>query len=145
MAAMLREAAPLLAHVRVAHTFDHRKSSQLRYIVHPPGSHHIRQHQHLDMGQGEIDRDLFFGTLYPFDVFDAGLERKACELAVYARDCGVQALGFAECALRRKSDAVAAIRGAAGERHFRLVHARLCCGTAWTSSAIHCFDKERTT
>lgn len=63
MAAMLREAAPLLAHVRVADTFDHRKSSQLRYIVNPPGSHHIRVHQHLDMGQGEIDWDLFFGTL----------------------------------------------------------------------------------
>lgn len=63
MAAMLREAAPLLAHVRVADTFDHRKSSQLRYIVNPPGSQHIRVHQHLDMGQGEIDWDLFFGTL----------------------------------------------------------------------------------
>jgi myo-inositol catabolism protein IolH len=63
MAAMLREAAPLLAHVRVADTFDHRRSSQLRYIVNHPGSHHIRVHQHLDMGQGEIDWDLFFGTL----------------------------------------------------------------------------------
>ena len=63
MAAMLREAAPLLAHVRVADTFDHRKSSQLRYIVNPPGSTQIRVHQHLDMGQGEIDWDLFFKTL----------------------------------------------------------------------------------
>ncbi len=63
MRAMLRAAAPLLAHVRVADTFDHRKSSRLRYIVNPPGSDHIRVHQHLDMGQGEIDWDLFFGTL----------------------------------------------------------------------------------
>ncbi|MFC3626974.1 TIM barrel protein, partial [Vogesella amnigena] len=63
MAAMLREAAPVLAHVRVADTFNHKASSQLRYIVNPPGSSHIRVHQHLDIGQGEIDWDLFFATL----------------------------------------------------------------------------------
>ena len=63
MAAMIREAAPVLAHVRVADTFNHKKSSQLRYIVNPPGSTQIRVHQHLDMGQGEIDWDLFFQTL----------------------------------------------------------------------------------
>ena len=63
MAAMIREAAPVLAHVRVADTFNHKKSSQLRYIVNPPGSSQIRVHQHLDMGQGEIDWDVFFGTL----------------------------------------------------------------------------------
>ncbi|MCX7279590.1 MAG: sugar phosphate isomerase/epimerase [Burkholderiales bacterium] len=63
MAAMLRQAAPLLAHVRVADTFNHKKSSQLRYIVNPPGSTQVRVHQHLDMGQGEIDWNLFFQTL----------------------------------------------------------------------------------
>ena len=63
MAAMIREAAPVLAHVRVADTFNHKKSSQLRYIVNPPGSSQIRVHQHLDIGQGEIDWDLFFQTL----------------------------------------------------------------------------------
>jgi len=63
MAAMIREAAPVLAHVRVADTFNHKKSSQLRYIVNPPGSSQVRVHQHLDMGQGEIDWDLFFATL----------------------------------------------------------------------------------
>jgi len=63
MAAMIREAAPVLAHVRVADTFNHKASSQLRYIVNPPGSTQIRVHQHLDIGQGEIDWDVFFGTL----------------------------------------------------------------------------------
>ncbi|WP_310564951.1 sugar phosphate isomerase/epimerase [Hydrogenophaga sp.] len=63
MAAMIKEAAPVLAHVRVADTFNHKKSSQLRYIVNPPGSTQIRVHQHLDMGQGEIDWDVFFRTL----------------------------------------------------------------------------------
>jgi 2-keto-myo-inositol isomerase len=105
-------------------------------------------------------------ALYPFDVFDAELEKKALQLAAYARDCGAQALvmcplnsrddkrsaaerrtdlvhalkqlrvilddhgvlglveplGFEECSLRRKSDAVNAIYEAAGEKHFRLVH-----------------------
>ncbi|SCK26183.1 sugar phosphate isomerase/epimerase family protein [Vogesella sp. LIG4] len=63
MAAMLRAAAPVLAHVRVADTFNHKASSQLRYIVNPPGSGHIRVHQHLDIGQGEIDWEVFFATL----------------------------------------------------------------------------------
>ncbi|WP_089084903.1 TIM barrel protein [Aquitalea magnusonii] len=105
-------------------------------------------------------------ALYPFDVFDTGLQQRAVQLAAYARDCGAQALvlcplnrrddtrtasqrqqelihalkqlkpilddhgisglveplGFEECALRRKSEAVTAIYAAAGERHFRLVH-----------------------
>jgi len=34
----------------------------------------------------------------------------------------IEPLGFEECALRRKSDAVKAIYDAAGERHFQLVH-----------------------
>ncbi|NBW50354.1 MAG: sugar phosphate isomerase/epimerase [Betaproteobacteria bacterium] len=63
MASMIREAASVLSHVRVADTFNHKKSSQLRYIVNPPGSTQIRVHQHLDMGQGEIDWDIFFSTL----------------------------------------------------------------------------------
>ena len=38
LAAMLKEAAPVLHHVRVADTYNHKASSQLRYIVNPPGS-----------------------------------------------------------------------------------------------------------
>jgi myo-inositol catabolism protein IolH len=34
----------------------------LRYIVNPPGST-ARVHQHLDIGQGEVPWDAFFGTL----------------------------------------------------------------------------------
>ena len=52
----------MLHHVRVADTYNHKASSQLRYIVNPPGSN-VRVHQHLDIGQGEIDWDLFFKTL----------------------------------------------------------------------------------
>jgi myo-inositol catabolism protein IolH len=62
MAGIMRHAGPLLTHLHVADSFDHRASSGLRYIVNPPGSP-ARVHQHLDIGQGEVDWDLFFGTL----------------------------------------------------------------------------------
>ena len=62
IAAMLRYAGPRLAHLHVADVLDHRASSGLRYIVNPPGSP-VRVHQHLDIGQGEVDWDVFFATL----------------------------------------------------------------------------------
>jgi len=63
MAGMIRDAAPVLAHVHVADTMNHKASSGLRYIVNPPGSR-ARVHQHLNLGQGEIDWDVFFGSLH---------------------------------------------------------------------------------
>jgi myo-inositol catabolism protein IolH len=59
---IMKYAGPLLTHVHVADSFDHRASSGLRYIVNPPGSP-ARVHQHLDIGQGEVDWDEFFATL----------------------------------------------------------------------------------
>ena len=55
-------AGDLLTHVHIADSFDHRGSSGLRYIVNPPGSP-ARVHQHLDIGQGEVDFDELFGVL----------------------------------------------------------------------------------
>jgi myo-inositol catabolism protein IolH len=59
---IMEYAGDLLTHLHVADSFDHRGSSGLRYIVNPPGST-ARVHQHLDIGQGEVDFDEFFGTL----------------------------------------------------------------------------------
>ncbi len=60
--AMIAYAAPVLAQVHVADVLNHRASSGLRYIVNPPGST-ARVHQHLDIGQGEVDFDALFAAL----------------------------------------------------------------------------------
>lgn len=62
LAEIIRYAGPLLTQLHIADSFDFRASSGLRYIVNPPDST-ARVHQHLDMGQGEVDWDLFFATL----------------------------------------------------------------------------------
>ena len=59
---IMKYAGPLLTQLHIADSFDHRASSGLRYIVNPPGSA-ARIHQHLDIGQGEVDWDVFFRTL----------------------------------------------------------------------------------
>jgi myo-inositol catabolism protein IolH len=62
IAGIMRYAGDLLTQVHVADGFDHRASSGLRYITNPPGNA-VRVHQHLDIGQGEVSWDAFFGTL----------------------------------------------------------------------------------
>jgi myo-inositol catabolism protein IolH len=62
IAGIMDYAGDLLTHLHVADSFDHNGSSGLRYITNPPGSP-VRVHQHLDIGQGEVDWDEFFGTL----------------------------------------------------------------------------------
>ncbi len=59
---MIEYAAPVLRQVHIADVFNHRASSGLRYIVNPPGSA-ARVHQHLDIGQGEVDWDACFAAL----------------------------------------------------------------------------------
>ena len=62
MREIMERAGDLLTMVHVADGFDHRASSGLRYITNPPGNA-VRVHQHLDIGQGEVPWDTFFGTL----------------------------------------------------------------------------------
>ncbi|MFI7481977.1 sugar phosphate isomerase/epimerase family protein [Kocuria sp. M1R5S2] len=48
--------------VHVADTMDHHRSHGLRYITNPPGNA-ARVHQHLKIGDGDVDWDEFFGGL----------------------------------------------------------------------------------
>ncbi|WP_337061429.1 sugar phosphate isomerase/epimerase family protein [Kineococcus sp. G2] len=59
---IIRYAGDLVRHVHVADTFDFRGSSGLRYIINPPGST-ARIHQHLNIGEGEVDFDGIFAAL----------------------------------------------------------------------------------
>ena len=52
VAAMIAYAAPVLDHVHLADSLDHRRSSGLRYIVNPLGAP-VRVHQHLNIGEGK--------------------------------------------------------------------------------------------
>ncbi|KER70016.1 protein iolH [Burkholderia cepacia] len=62
IAAMIEYAKPKLTHLIIADTYNHRASSNLRYIVNPPGVT-ATVHQHLDIGQGEIDWNAFFSAV----------------------------------------------------------------------------------
>lgn len=59
---LLPEVGDRLGAVYVADTFDHRRSHGLRYITNPPGNA-ARVHQHLPIGDGDVDWDELFGTL----------------------------------------------------------------------------------
>ena len=60
MTQIMDYAGDLLTQVHVADSFDHRVTN--RYILNPPGTP-ARIHQHLDVGQGEVNWDEFFSTL----------------------------------------------------------------------------------
>jgi myo-inositol catabolism protein IolH len=62
MAEILNEVGDRLRVVHVADTFDHRRSGGLRYITNPPESP-ARVHQHLKIGDGDVDWDTFFAEL----------------------------------------------------------------------------------
>ncbi|MFJ2813598.1 sugar phosphate isomerase/epimerase family protein [Streptomyces sp. NPDC087294] len=59
---IIEHAGDLLTHVHLADALDHTASSGNRYILNPPGTT-ARIHQHLDMGEGEVDFDQLFRTL----------------------------------------------------------------------------------
>ena len=51
-----------LTHVLFADTYNHKAAHGLRYIVNPPDAK-VTVHQHLDIGQGEVDFETIFRKL----------------------------------------------------------------------------------
>lgn len=76
---MLTYAGDDLSHVLFADTMNQTKDC--RYIVNPPGVH-ATIHQHLGLGEGEVDFDGVFSTLREMNfadkTFKVGGESIAC-------------------------------------------------------------------
>lgn len=66
---IMAAAGERLGSAYVADTFDHRRSHGLRYITNPPGTP-ARVHQHLALGDGDVDWDEFFTSLAAVGFFD---------------------------------------------------------------------------
>ncbi|MDN3478656.1 sugar phosphate isomerase/epimerase family protein [Curtobacterium sp. APC 4022] len=62
MEAIIDAAGDSLQLIHVADAYDHRRSHGLRYITNPPGNP-VRVHQHLPVGQGDVDFDAFWRAL----------------------------------------------------------------------------------
>ncbi|MBY6365786.1 sugar phosphate isomerase/epimerase family protein [Rhodococcoides corynebacterioides] len=63
------EAGDMIRLVHVADTMDHHRSHGLRYITNPPGNP-VRVHQHLKIGDGDVDWNQFFGGLDRIGFYD---------------------------------------------------------------------------
>src|ERR1700716_3983067 len=66
---IIRSAGNKLRLVHVADTMDHRRSHGLRYITNPPGNP-ARVHQHLKIGDGDLNWAEFFGGLAEIGFYD---------------------------------------------------------------------------
>ena len=66
---LLLEIGDRLGAVYTADSFDHRRSHGLRYISNPPGNP-SRVHQHLRIGDGDVDWDELFGALRAIGYLD---------------------------------------------------------------------------
>ncbi|QRZ61481.1 sugar phosphate isomerase/epimerase family protein [Rothia sp. ZJ932] len=80
---IMREAKEGIRIVHVADTMDHHRSHGLRYITNPPGNP-VRVHQHLKIGDGDVNWQEFFGGLHEIGFLDS--EKTVMCSSVFAED-----------------------------------------------------------
>ncbi|QYM74902.1 sugar phosphate isomerase/epimerase family protein [Leucobacter luti] len=68
-ATLIPELGGRLGAVYASDTFDHTRSNALRYITNPPGNA-VRVHQHLAIGDGDVDWTELFGVLRAAGYFE---------------------------------------------------------------------------
>ncbi|MFD5598653.1 sugar phosphate isomerase/epimerase family protein [Leucobacter sp. NPDC058333] len=68
-ASLIPQLGDRLGAVYAADTFDHTRSNALRYITNPPGNA-VRVHQHLAIGDGDVDWGELFEALTQFGYLD---------------------------------------------------------------------------
>jgi myo-inositol catabolism protein IolH len=66
---IMRAAGDMLRLVHVSDTMDHNRSNGLRYITNPPGNA-VRVHQHLKIGDGDVNWGEFFSGLKEIGFLD---------------------------------------------------------------------------
>lgn len=67
--AIMQAAGDKIRVVHVSDTMNHHASHGLRYITNPPGNP-VRVHQHLKIGDGDVNWDEFFGGLAEIGFID---------------------------------------------------------------------------
>ncbi|MEE2523240.1 sugar phosphate isomerase/epimerase [Pseudarthrobacter sp. J75] len=80
---IMRAAGDKLRLVHVSDTMNHHASHGLRYITNPPGNA-VRVHQHLKIGDGDVNWDEFFGGLKEIGFLDK--ENTVMVSSVFAED-----------------------------------------------------------
>jgi myo-inositol catabolism protein IolH len=80
---IMRAAGDKLRLVHVSDTMDHHASHGLRYITNPPGNP-VRVHQHLKIGDGDVNWEEFFGGLQEIGFLDR--EDTVMVSSVFAED-----------------------------------------------------------
>jgi myo-inositol catabolism protein IolH len=66
---IMRAAGSRIGITHISDTMDHRRSHGLRYITNPPGNS-VRVHQHLKIGDGDVNWDEFFAGLKEIGFLD---------------------------------------------------------------------------